>query len=71
MSTLDIFLEKGKKIGLEEGIEKGVEIGLDKALYKNTRSMLLKGFPKETICDALEVTMEYVAKIREEIKAEK
>ncbi|WP_221393206.1 hypothetical protein [Dyadobacter sp. NIV53] len=47
-----------------------MEIGFDKALYKNTRTMLLKGFPEETICEALEVSAEYVAGIRSEISAE-
>ncbi|HEV7381972.1 MAG TPA: hypothetical protein VGN64_19380 [Dyadobacter sp.] len=32
MSTLDIFVEKGRKLGLEEGMEKGLEKGIEKGL---------------------------------------
>jgi hypothetical protein len=63
MSTLDIFVEKGKKMG----IETGEKIGFDKALQKNTRNMLFEGFSTETICKVLEVTPEYVARIQKEL----
>ena len=54
MSTLDIFIEKGKKEGV------------DQTLHKNTLNMLLKGFSIDIICEVLEVTPEYVIKIRNE-----
>ncbi len=55
MSTLDIFVEKGEKIGF------------DKALRRNTRNMLLEGFSVNTICKVLEVTPDYVAGVQKEL----
>lgn len=55
MSTLDIFVEKGEKIGF------------DKALRRNTRNMLLEGFSVDTICKVLEVTPDYVARVQKEL----
>jgi hypothetical protein len=52
---LDIFVEKGEKIGFE------------KALRKNTRNMLLKGLTVDTICELLEVSPEYVASVQKEL----
>ncbi|WP_159477975.1 Rpn family recombination-promoting nuclease/putative transposase [Dyadobacter sp. 3J3] len=59
MSTLDIFVEKGKKIGRQEGV--------NETLFKNTQNMLLKGFAVDTICDILEVTPDYVARVQNEM----
>jgi hypothetical protein len=55
MSTLDIFVEKGEKIGVE------------KTLNRNTRNMLLKGLTVDTICELLEVSPEYVASVQKEL----
>ena len=63
MSTLDIFVEKGEKIG----VEKGEKIGFDKALQRNTRNMLFEGFSVNIICKVLEVTPEYVARVQKEL----
>ena len=56
MSTLDIFVEKGEKIGVV------------KTLAKTTRNMLLEGFSVDTICKLLEVTPEFVTRIQKEFK---
>ncbi len=61
-------LEEGLKEGIKEGIEKGMEIGLDKARHRNTQNMLAKGFQINEICDILEVSEEFVLKIRNEQK---
>ena len=71
MSTADIFRKEGKKEGILIGREEGVEIGFDQALFKNTRNMLTKGFSPATICEILEVTPEYVAKIQSELNSQK
>jgi hypothetical protein len=55
MSTLDIFVEKGEKIGV------------GKTLDKTTRNMLLEGFSVDTICKLLEVTPEFVARVQKEL----
>jgi len=52
MTTLDIFVEKGRL----EKTEKAV------------RNMIRKGSTIEFICEILEVTPEYVARIRKEIE---
>ncbi|GAA4442401.1 hypothetical protein GCM10023091_29180 [Ravibacter arvi] len=55
MNTLDIFVEKGKKIGLQEKTEKAI------------RNMILEDLPVALICRIQEVTPAYVARIREEL----
>jgi hypothetical protein len=59
MSTADIFVEKGKKIGLEEGRKEKTE--------KSVRNMLREGSTMEFICKVLAVTPDYVARIRKEL----
>ncbi len=56
MNTLDIFVEKGKKIGYQENTEKIV-----RNLVKSS------GLTDEQIAGAAEVSVEYVARIRKEL----
>ena len=65
MSTLDIFIEKGRKIGLEEGLEKGLEKGI--ALGKSEFvSNLLKNtdFDLSKIAALANVSEEFVRSIQ-------
>ena len=57
MSTLDIFFEKGR-------IE-----GSDKTLFRNAKNMLVKGFAVNVICEVLEVTPDFIEKVRLELNA--
>lgn len=75
MSTLDIFVEKGKKIGFEKGIEEGLQKGIEEGLQKGrqesvekvVRNLLrISHLSDEQIAAAAEVTPEYVAHIREQ-----
>jgi predicted transposase/invertase (TIGR01784 family) len=59
MNTLDIFVEKGKKIGLEAGRQEKTE--------KAVRNMIQEGLPTELISKVLEVSPDYVARIHQEI----
>ncbi len=52
MNTLDIFVEKGKRENAEKVI----------------RNMIREGLPTELISKVLEVSSEYVARIREEFE---
>ena len=71
MNTLDIFVEKGKKIGLEEGRLEGRLEGITKGRLEKTekavRNMISEGFPAEMISKILEVSPEFVERIREEL----
>ncbi len=66
-STLDIFVEKGRKEGLQEGHLKGRREEREKAV----RNMIREGFETEVICKIQEVTPEYVTRIRREMEAGK
>ena len=71
MSTLDIFIEKGRiegKIqGRIEGRTKGIIQGSDKTLFRNAKNMLAKGFAQNIICEVLEVTPDFIEKVRLEL----
>jgi len=43
MSTYDQILEKGRNLGIEEGIEKGREKGIEEGIEKAQVDMILKG----------------------------
>ncbi len=58
MTTADVFVEKGKKIGLEEGDR----IRTEKIVHNLIKST---GLSDEQIAAAAEVTVSYVARIRE------
>lgn len=64
MNTLDIFVEKGKKIGLAEGHTKGQQENTEKIVRNLVQS---SGLSDEQIAYAAEVAIAYVAKIREEL----
>lgn len=63
MNTLDIFVEKGRKLGIEEGKRQAQE------KTENTVRNLIKQslLTDEQIASALEVTVKYVADIRSQI----
>ena len=63
MSTLDIFVEKGRK----EGHLKGRQEEREKAV----RNMIHEEFETGVICKILEVTPEYVVRIRKEMESGK
>ncbi len=58
-TTLDVLLKEGRELGMEQKTERAV------------RNMILKGSTTEFICDVLEVTSDYIARIRREMKAGK
>jgi len=66
MNTLDIFVEKGKKIG--------VEIGMTKKEYEKnfsfTKSLIMETpFDDAKIAQLVGVTIDFVANIRKELTA--
>ena len=72
MNTLDIFIEKGKKIGVEIGIEKGIEIGMTKKEYEKnfsfTKSLIMETlFDDIKIAQLVGVTVDFVSDIRKEL----
>ncbi len=58
-TTLDVLLKEGRELGMEQKTERAV------------RNMILKGSTTEFICDVLEVTSDYIARIRREMEAGK
>jgi predicted transposase/invertase (TIGR01784 family) len=64
MSTLDVFVEKGRKQGIEEGKREAQE-KTENAVRNLIRQSVLTD---EQIASALEVTVKYVADIRRQIK---
>lgn len=67
MTTLDYLLEEGRKIGIELGREEGLLEGRYEERGKAVRNMLLKGSTVEFICEVLEVSPDYVDRIRVEM----
>lgn len=65
MNTLDIFIEKGKKIGHQDGIIEGDKKKTDKIVRNLVKS---SGLTNEQIASAAEVTVDFVARIREALK---
>jgi len=77
MSTLDIFMEKGRKEGIEigidkgieKGIEKGIRIGVEKKNYDIVKNLIIKmGLSDSQAAEVAEVSVAFVAKVREELK---
>jgi predicted transposase/invertase (TIGR01784 family) len=69
MSTLDIFVEKGRKEGLREGELKGKIEGQLEKTENAVRNLIKQSLlTDEQIASALEVTVKYVADIRRQIK---
>jgi len=80
MSTLDIYIEKGRKegiargieigmqIGIERGIEKGIGIGEEKTNHQVVKNLILKmGLSNVQIRDVAEVPVAFVAKVRQQL----
>lgn len=63
MSTYDMLIEKGKIQGREEGIEQGIDL----QKTASTKNMISKGLSDDVIADLLDVSVEFVTKIRKEI----
>ncbi|MBX2921963.1 MAG: Rpn family recombination-promoting nuclease/putative transposase [Chitinophagaceae bacterium] len=76
MSTLDIYIEKGRKKGIEEGIEKGIEKGIKKGIEKKSlefiQNLLSAGkFSVSEIAGFAGVTESFVKKVRTSLKKKK
>jgi hypothetical protein len=71
-------IEKGLEEGMEKGIEKGLEKGLEEGMEKGKllkdiiaiRNMLKKEFDAETIAEILESPLEFVLKIKMQLRQE-
>lgn len=72
VSLADRLRETGRKEGMVKGEEKGIKRGMNiERERKNrtaTENMLDKDFDVSTICDVLEVTLEFVEKVRKSMK---
>jgi predicted transposase YdaD len=69
MSTLDIFVEKGKKIGRVEGRVEGQIEGQKQKTEKVVRNLIkVSGLSDEQIASVAEVSVEYIAEIRVDIQ---
>jgi predicted transposase/invertase (TIGR01784 family) len=65
MSTLEIFVEKGKKIGFEEGLERGMEKGLEKSKTDFVTNLLRNtDFEQTKIAALANVSEEFVRNIQ-------
>ena len=67
------FAEYFREMGIKKGREEGKEAGRQEALAEKNRiatiNMIRKGYSDADICEVLEVTAEYVSRIRAEIAA--
>ncbi len=71
MSTLDIFVEKGIKIGEEKGIKIGEEKGRQEEREKTARNLIkISNLSDEQIATATDLSLEHVARLRKEVEGE-
>ena len=61
-------IEYAKETGLEEGLAKGREEGREEERNSIVLKMLQNNLPVQTICDVTGLSMEEVAKLKEEVK---
>ena len=65
-------IEYAKETGLEEGIAKGIAKGREEGREEERNSIVLKmlqnNLPVQTICDVTGLSLEEVAKLKEEVK---
>ena len=65
-------IEYAKETGLEEGLAKGLAKGREEGREEERNSIVLKmlqnTLPVQTICDVTGLSLEEVAKLKEEVK---
>ncbi|MCI2060936.1 MAG: hypothetical protein LKJ87_08815, partial [Bacteroidales bacterium] len=61
-------IEYAKETGLEEGLAKGREEGREEERNSIVLKMLQNNLPVQTICDVTGLSLEEVAKLKEEVK---
>ena len=65
-------IEYAKETGLEEGLAKGLAKGREEGREEERNSIVLKmlqnNLPVQTICDVTGLSVEEVAKLKEEVK---
>ncbi len=61
-------IEYAKETGLEEGLAKGREEGREEERNSIVLKMLQNNLPVQTICDVTGLSLEDVAKLKEEVK---
>ena len=72
MSTYDLLIEKGIERGIEQGIEQGIERGTAQKGYAVVANLIQQlGFDDETAAGVAEVPVEFVRKVREDLKKKK
>jgi len=76
LSLGDQLRESGKEEGIQIGVKKGREEGIkkgrreerEKRNFTATKNMLEKDFPVSIICDILDVTPEFVQKVKKTLR---
>ncbi len=71
METVASFFKEERDPWFIRGERKGREEGRQETAEKTVRNMIRKGFSDADTCEVLEVTPDYVARIREEMENEK
>ena len=72
MSTLDIYIEKGRKKGIEEGIEKGIEKGVAQKSNEFVENLLSNtSFEIDKIAALANVSETFVKKVRTTLNKKK
>ncbi len=61
-------IEYAKETGLEEGLAKGLVKGREEERNSIVLKMLQNNLPVQTICDVTGLSLEEVAKLKEEVK---
>ena len=61
-------IEYAKETGLEEGLAKGLAKGREEERNSIVLKMLQNNLPVQTICDVTGLSLEEVAKLKEEVK---
>ena len=76
MGIEELLLERAKNQGLEEGLEKGLEQGMEKGFEKGEENkshavvanLISHGFSDEHAASIAEVSLDFVNKVRSELK---
>ena len=61
-------IEYAKETGLEEGLAKGLAKGREEERNSIVLKMLQNNLPVQTICDVTGLSLEKVAKLKEEVE---
>ena len=63
----DRLIQKGLELGRTQGLEQGISQGISQGLAQSVSALLRKGKTVEEIADLLDLSLDYVQKIKKEL----